>query len=152
MASNYKVIAPLGSYEDLLRLAPLGTSKRRYYDEKMQYDSSAFFPLTEDCIEEALQKPMTLIWEGKTIAVDDKRLMALSILDSNQQPGAYGYPMGSGMVFGAFMIFSHNMNINFNIGYYPSWSKCQLVCYEDWYVDSTGNTGSTGCKGNNSIE
>ena len=99
MARDYRVLSTRGSYVDQLSHAPLGTSRRRYYDEIMQYDPSALCYQPEDCLEEALRKPKHLVWEEWTVAVTDKRVMPLHVLDMSEQPGAFAYPIGSGTIY-----------------------------------------------------
>ena len=95
MAKGYQVVVLGGSYwEDLLKLAPLGTSRRRYYDAKMREDSSTTdFDTAQELIDKTLSESKTLMWDMSLLA--DKRMRALNILDSSISPGAFAFQKGS---------------------------------------------------------
>ena len=93
MSQDYKVI----TYKDssnlqFLMLAPLGSAKRRYYDNKMRGDTSVLYSSEKDMIKIVLREPKTLMWQPSMVAAGDKRLRALPILDYIDERGAYGYP------------------------------------------------------------
>ena len=95
MAKNYEVVLLGGSYwEDLLKLAPHGTSRRRYYDAKIRDNPSATdFETAQELIDRTLSSPRTVMWDMSLLA--DKRMKALNILDSSVSPGAFAYQKGS---------------------------------------------------------
>ena len=96
MAQEYKVITFRDSGElQLLQFAPLGSSRRTYYDSKMIGDPSALYSTEQEMIEIVLKEPKTLMWLPWMTAAGDQRLKALDIMDSVRIPGAYGYPKGS---------------------------------------------------------
>ena len=96
MARDYQVVTLQESaWEDLLKLAPLGTSRRRYYDAKMRDVPSSRLKTQQDMIEVTLSEPKTLIWETSLYFAEDNRLRALNILDSSMSLGPFAYQKGS---------------------------------------------------------
>ena len=96
MEQEYKVITFRDSGElQLLQFAPSGSSRRTYYDLKMNGDHSAIYSSEQEMIEIVLKEPKTLMWLPRMTAAGDHRLKALNIMDSVSVPGAYGYPKGS---------------------------------------------------------
>ena len=86
-----------------------GTAKRKYYDTKMNGDSSALFSSAQDMIEYMLSEPKVLMWTVRMLAAraGAERLEPLNIIDSSPAPHASAYPKGSGTLFSPAMRFNY---------------------------------------------
>ena len=80
--------------EHLLKFAPLGTSRRRYYDAKMRDDpSTTDFETRKEMVNKLLSEPRTLMWDD-SVSVD-RRMRALNIHDSSITHTSFTYQKGS---------------------------------------------------------
>ena len=97
LARGYKVVTVGGSaWEDLLKLAPPGTSRRRYYDARMRGDpSTTNFYTPDEVIDMTLSEPKTLMWDTSFYVVADKRMRALNIIDSSISHAPFAFQKGS---------------------------------------------------------
>ena len=96
MANGYQIVTLKDSaWEDVLKLSPLGTPRRRYYDAKMRDYPSTRLKTQQDMIEVTLSEPKTLMWETGFYVAEDDRLKALSIRDSYMTHAPFAYQRDS---------------------------------------------------------